>query len=165
MATTFLLQELDDHTRDYLLSIKENEGRGAPGIFVPISNSRPAVSCCFGVLIIGIMMPVTLYSSMILADPGGVALLQTAVLLLGGWLLFYGMRVNLGKKSSKVAGYWAYADPLFLYEATGEQVKVTPVEDVIEAQFTHNYNNGAYQNSIVRILLAGKNVVSLQVND
>ena len=49
-------------------------------------------------------------------------------------------------------------DPLFLYEAYREQITLTPVEEVAEASFTHNYNNGNYQNSVVRISMGGRNV-------
>jgi hypothetical protein len=162
---TFLLQELDDATQDYLLGVKKYEGRGYPGVYVPVSNSLPTVGCCLGVLLIGIMLPVTLYSDIILGDPTGVALLQTAVLLLGGWMIVAALRVRAGKASRRVAGYWVYADPLHLYEAKNDQVKVTPIDEAVEAQFTHNYNNGSYQNTVVRVLLPGKTVHSVTVND
>ena len=68
------------------------------------------------------------------------------------WLLVAAMpRSARGSKS--YAGHWVYVDALNLYEAYREQVTVTPIENVVEAQFTHNYNNGSYQNSIVRVQL------------
>ena len=54
-----------------------------------------------------------------------------------------------------------YADPLHLYEANREQVKITRIDDVVEANFTHNYNNGSYQNSVIRILLEGNTVTAV----
>ena len=104
MATTFAFEEFDDATHDYLLGVKEKEGRGFPGIYVPVKNTLPMVSCCLGVLLIGIMIPVTFASNIILGDPSGVALLQTAVLLLGGWMILYAVRARMGKSSRRVAG-------------------------------------------------------------
>ena len=95
---------------------------------------------------------------MIYDDPVRVALLQTAGLVIGGWLLLAAIRAKAVKGSSKIAGNWVYADPLHLYEANREQVKITRIDDVVEANFTHNYNNGSYQNSVIRILLEGNTV-------
>ena len=97
-------------------------------------------------------------------DPVRVALLQTGGLLLGGWLLVAAMRASAAKSGKKMAGYWVYVDSLHLYEAYREQVTVTPIEDVVEANFTHNYNNNKYQNSVVRIILSGNNVAQVTLN-
>ena len=102
MATTFAFEEFDDATHDYLLGVKEKEGRGFPGIYVPVKNALPTVGCCLGVLLIGIMIPVTLMSDIILGDPEAVALLQTAVLLLGGWMIVAALRARAGRASKRV---------------------------------------------------------------
>ena len=102
---------------------------------------------------------------MIYDDPVRVALLQTAGLLLGGWLLFAGIRSSACKGSSKVAGHWVYVDPLHLYEAYREQVTITRIDDAVEANFTHNYNNGAYQNSVVNVLLGGNSSGTVTLNN
>ena len=98
-------------------------------------------------------------------DPVRVALLQTGGLLLGGWLLVAAIRSKASKGGKKMAGYWVYVDSLHLYEAYREQVTVTPIEDAVEANFTHNYNNNKYQNSVVRVLLSGNNVVQVTLNN
>lgn len=164
MPTTFALEELDDATRDYLIEVRDKEGRGSPGVFAPVKSSLPAVGCVLGPVIIIVTLCATFFSGIILDDPGGVALLQTAGLLLGGWMFVAAFRVWMRKGSRKVAGNWVYADPLFLYQAKGEQVGVTDVTDVIEAQYTHNYNNGSYQNSVVRLLMPGNTVAAVTLN-
>src|SRR5207249_3126260 len=88
-------------------------------------------------------------------------LLQAAGLLLGGWL--FAATFRGAKGSNRVAGNWVYLDPLFLYEAYREQVTVTPVDDVFEARVTHNFNNNAYQNSVVTIMLSGNQVATVTV--
>jgi hypothetical protein len=166
MGTTFALEELDDATREYLIEVRDHEGRGSPGVFAPTKNPWPVVGCIVGPIVVGLTLILTLMPGVgiILDDPGGVALLQTAGLLLGGWMFTAAFRVWMRKGSKKVAGNWVYADPLYLYEALGEQVKVTPVTDVIEAQYTHNYNNGAYQSSVVRLLLPGNHIASVTLS-
>ena len=113
--------------------------------------------CIAGPIIIAATLAFTLttWIDVIYDDPVRVALLQTAGLLLGGWLLLAGVRSMAAKGNSKMAGNWVYVDPLHLYEAYREQVTVTRIDDAIEANFTHNYNNGAYQNSVIRLLLSG----------
>jgi hypothetical protein len=163
MSQTFNFEELDQATHDYLVAVRDAEGGGTPGVFVPSSDSLPGCGCVVGPIVIGTTLALTLtdWLDVITNEPRGVALLQTAGLLIGGWLLAAGFRG--GKGSDKVAGCWAYVDPLYLYEAFREQVTVTPIDDVVEAQFTHNYNNGSYQNSVVTIRLSGNNGKTLTV--
>lgn len=156
MATTFNFEELDAGTRDYLIAVRDAEGLGSPGVFVTTSDSLPGCGCIAGpiVVVVTLLLTLTTWAGVIYDDPVGVALLQTGGLLLGGWLFVTRFRASRG--SQKVAGTWVYADPLYLYEAYREQVTVTPIDDVVEAHFTHNYNNGAYQNSVVNISLGGR---------
>lgn len=164
MSQTFNFEELDQATHDYLVAVRDAEGGGTPGVFVPGSDSLPGCGCVMGPIIIGTTLALTLtdWINMIQSEPRALALLQTAGVLLGGWLLVAGFRGSKG--SDKVAGCWTYADPLYLYEAFREEVTVTPIDDVVEAQFTHNYNNGSYQNSVVTIRLSGTGVTTVNVS-
>lgn len=158
MSTTFNFEELDEATHDYLVAVRDSEGMGSPGIFAATKDALPGCGCIAGPIIIVVTLVCTLTTvlNIIYKEPLGVALLQTAGLLVGGWLLVAGFRG--GKGSNKIAGTWVYVDPLFLYEAYREQITLTPVEEVVEASFTHNYNNGNYQNSVVRISMGGNRV-------
>ncbi len=156
MSTTFLFEELDDATREYLTAVRDNEGAGAPGVFAPTSDSLPGCGCIAGpiVIVVTLLFTLTTWLGIIYEEPLKVAFLQTAGLLLGGWLLIAGFR---GKGGSKSAGTWVYVDPLNLYEAYREQVTVTRIDEVAEARYTHNYDsNGNFQNSVVEILLGGR---------
>jgi hypothetical protein len=163
MSTTFNFEELDDATHDYLVAVRDAEGLGSPGVFVATSDSLPGCGCIAGpiLIVVTLMLTLTTWLGIIYDDPVGVALLQTGGLLVGGWLLIAGFRG--GKGSDKVAGTWVYADPLFLYEAYREQVTATPIDEVVEAHFTHNYNNGAYQNSVVNISMGGNAVSTITI--
>jgi len=160
MSQTFIFEELDEATHDYLIAVRDNEGSGAPGVFAPSSSSMAGCGCIAGPIIVLVTLIFTLtnWIDVIYDDPVRVALLQTAGLLLGGWLLLAGIRSSASKGSKRVAGHWVYVDPLHMYEALREQVTVTRIDDAVEANFTHNYNNGNYQNSVIRILLGGNSV-------
>jgi hypothetical protein len=164
MSQTINFPDLDDATREYLLQVREHEGRGSPGVFAPVSSSLAGCGCILGPIITISVVAYTLFSDVLLKDPTKVAMLQTAAIMLGGWLVIAAFRIWSGKNSPKRAGNWVYGDPQFLYEANGEEVKITPVDDVLEAQFTHNYNNGAYQNSVVKLRTPSNAIVSAQVN-
>jgi len=165
MTTTYVFEELDEATRDYLLAVRECEGVGSPGIFAATSDSLPGCGFIAGCIIIFTTLILTLIPTVgiILGDPVGVALLQTAGLLVGGWLVLAIFRQ--GRGSRKIAGHWVYLDPLHLYQAFREQVTITPIDEALEATVTANYTNGAYQNSVVSILLPGRAHVSITITN
>ena len=162
MATTYLFEELDEATRDYLTAVRAAEGSGSPGVFAATKDSLPGCGCIAGPIVVIATLLGTLptWTGVIFNDPVGVALLQTAGFLVGGWLLAAGFR---GNGSSKNAGTWVYADPLHLYEAYREQVTITPIEELSDAHYTHNYDsNGNYQNSVIAISI-GRDVATVTI--
>jgi hypothetical protein len=167
MSTTFLFEELDPETRDYLLAVRDGKGKESPGVFAPVTNSLPGLGCFAGVGLIAVTLVVTLVPGIgvIFDDPNRVALLQTAGLVLGGWLLLAAVRVWGSQGGKKTAGHWVYADPLHLYEATGERVKVSPLDEVAEAKCEHVSKDGKYQHSTLGIHTAGKKKIVLTLND
>jgi hypothetical protein len=165
MATTFLFEELDEQTRDYLTAVRDSEGAGSPGVFAPTSDSLPGCGCIAGpiVVLVTLLLTLTTWLDLIFVDPVRLAMLQTAGLVLGGWLLMAKFRAGAGNKN---AGTWVYVDPLYLYEAFREQVTVTPIDEVADASYTHNYDsNGNYQNSVVNIVLGGNGFVAVTLSN
>lgn len=158
MAATYVFEELDAATRDYLVDVRDRQGRGAPGVFVPVKNSMPLLGVILGPCVVILTLICTLVPSVgvILDDPVRAAMLQTAGVLLGGWMFVAALRVWAGKSSAKYAGHWVYVDPLYLYQAGGDRVKVTQIDDASGAEVTQHYNNNAYQHSAVRIRTGGK---------
>ena len=151
MANTFLFEELDGATREYLTAVRQAEGSGSPGVFATAKDSLPGIGCFAGpiLVVVTLLLTIPTWTGIIFHDPVNVAMLQTAGLLLGGWLLLAGVRAKSGSTN---AGAWVYADPLHLYEGFREQVTVTNIEEVADANYTHNYDsNGNYQNSVVAI--------------
>lgn len=165
MPTTFVFEELDAATRDYLLAARARQGKGMPGVFVKQSNPLPVLGCILGPILIVFILIFTLIPTQIYNNPDGLACLQTAGLMLGGWMVLAAFRSWMSGSSRRVAGHWTYADPLNLYEANAEQVKVTPMKDIVEAAAVHNVNNGSYQNSVLKLKFADEHQFSLTLND
>src|SRR5262245_24212014 len=104
MSQTFVFEELDEGTREYLTAVRDAQGSGAPGVFAPASSSLAGCGCIAGPLIIIATLAFTLttWIDVVYDDPARVALLQTAGILVGGWLLFAAIRAALGKGSRKM---------------------------------------------------------------
>jgi hypothetical protein len=167
MGQTFVFEELDEATREYLLAVRDTQGEGAPGVFAPTTSSMAGCGCIAGpiVIIATLIMTLTTWINLVYDDPVKLAFLQTAGLLVGGWLLVAGLRTRSGRASKSIAGNWVYVDPLHLYEAYREQLTITRIDDALEAQFTHHYSNTTYQHSVVTIKLGGTNKHTIQLND
>lgn len=152
ISKTLHVEELDDTTREYLLRVRESRGRGMPGIFVPKNYYLPAVGCFFG---IAILIGTAILAWQVMEhEPLGVAMLETAGALLGGWMILAAIRVWLAGKSSSYAGHFVYSDAQTLYECKGAYVVVTDVHDVVEASSTQNFAQGKYQNTAIRVRTA-----------
>lgn len=165
MSKTFVFSELDDATREYLLAVRAREGKGMPGVFIKRSNSLPVIGCILGPIIIGVVLIATLFTDQVTAEPARLALLQTGGILLGGWMVLAAFRAWGASSSRSSAGYWTYVDPLFLYEATAEQVTVTAMSSVSEVTCVHNLNNDAYQNSVLTLKFEDSPQRTITVHD
>src|SRR5437899_159048 len=155
MSKTFIFAELDRDTREYLLEARERKGKGMPGVFAPLANPLPGCGAICGPIIILVTLLFTLtdWINLIYDDPNRVAFLQTAGLILGGWMFLYALRAWAGGKGSSVAGTWIYADALHIYEARREQVVITPIPDIFSITYDHKYQNNKYSNTVVKIAL------------
>ncbi len=150
----YLLEELDDDTRGYLLAVRDNRGKGMPGVYVP--NDRPTpmwlLAVGGGIAFVTLLFTLTTWLGVIHDDPLRVALLQTAVLVAGGWVASLPLRDRLRANRDDEAGRWLYADPLNVYEAAGERVIVSPTDAVRRADFEHHDDaQGNYQRTTIAL--------------
>jgi len=153
MATQkFQVEELDQESRDYLLAIRDSKGDGMPGAYVPQSNNLAGCGCLCGILVLGGTLAIA--SNQMTKEPLAVAMLQTAGILLGGWLIIYAIRVWMFKKGRGFAGNFIYADAQTLWECRGSSVTVTDLSELVEARQTKNYNNDKYQNTAIEVSTA-----------
>ena len=148
MSEKYRFEQLDRETRDYLISARDQLGKGTPGIFVGKSDYLPLVGMLLGFFILILTVLITFPPT---DPPVKEAMLQTAGLVLGGWLILAALRVWMSGKSGGYAGHFVYADPEFLYVARGFAIEVTDLAELREAKATHNYNEGKYQNTSIRL--------------
>jgi hypothetical protein len=160
MSDKYRFEELDRETRDYLLLVREREGKGLPGIYVGKSDSLPVVGIVLGfvVLLATVLMTVPPTD-----PPAKEAMLQTAGVLLGGWMIIAAFRVWASGKSGRYAGQFVYADPDCLYEASGSGIEVTELCELRDAKAVQNFNEGKYQNTSITLTL-GRDRKRIQVN-
>jgi hypothetical protein len=151
MAKQYYFEELDDASQEYLQKVRQREGEGFAGVFIGSSNWLPLVGLITGLVVIGVTMWFTLPP---LGHPLNTAMLQVAGFLLGGWMIVAALRVWAAAGGRHYAGHFVFADALNLWEASGPIVNVTRLDTIIGATGLDNFNEGAYQNTVVTIELA-----------
>lgn len=147
VSETFQFEELDGPSREYLLQVRERAGRGMPGIYVRENNYLPFLGCFFGSVVL-IVMAVVVFE-VITSNPLAVAMLETASLLVGGWMIIAAIRVWAARKGSRHIGHFVYVDADTLWECKGGHVVTTDIYGVIEARGTENFNQGKYQSTTI----------------
>lgn len=162
MQQTLFLDELDDESRQYLVTVKNQQGEGAPGVFVPTTNWLPLIGLIVGIVLIGIVLIFTLAP---LDNPFGMALLQTALLLPGGWMIVAALRVWIGAGVGTNLGHFVYADANRVWHAQGSKVTITELAGLEVAVATDNYNDGNYQNTTVEMGLRGGGHAAVTLNN
>ena len=153
MTTKYHFRELDDATQKYLLAARDSRGNGMPGLFVPQSSYLPLIGLLLG---IGLVFGVLLITLPPLDDPFKVALLQTAGIMLGGWMVVAAVRVWAARSGRSYLGHFVYADASWLWEAKGAFVRVTDLDGLRGASASDNFNQGKYQSTTVSLGLPGR---------
>jgi hypothetical protein len=154
----FESEELDEASLEYLRAVRASKGHGAPGVFLDEAvadvgvGSMPgwgAVAGC-GLLFFALILMYALLWN----DPLNLAMLLTALVVLGGWLIVAWVRVKLARGRASYVGHFKYVDPLYLWEGVGTGVIVTPLRGLQEARCRHKYaSHGSYESSDVRIVM------------
>lgn len=148
MTQTFVIEELDDASRSYLRAARDRKGAGVPGVFLPGSNYLPIVALIGG---IAVLIGIAWWTLPPLDDPLKTAMLQTAGLLLGGWLILYAVRTWIAAAGQNYLGHFFLADPLHLWQAKGASVKSTDLAELEHVKGTDNFNEGNYQNTTLTL--------------
>jgi hypothetical protein len=166
MNQRFECEEVDGDTLEYLRGVRRHEGEGMPGVYLDAKAASlagpwlPIAGAVTGAILIVVTLLITWRS---LDDPVNTAMLQTAGLFLGVWLIVAWLRLHLASKRPDWLGYFKFVDPLYLWHASGRGLWVTPLSNLRDADFHHRYdNNGNYTTSQVTVRL-GKGKVSIDV--
>jgi len=161
MSDTYRFEQFDRETRDYLVHARDQQGKGTPGIYVGKSDYMPLVGMFAGFFVLILTVLVTFPPT---DPPVKEALLQTAGLVLGGWLILAALRVWMAGKSGGYVGHFVYADPDFLYVAKGSTVEVTDLVNLSEAKAVHNHSDEKYKYTNISLVI-GRSRKTFQVND
>jgi hypothetical protein len=167
MAQRFEAEELDNESLEYLRTAYRTEGEGMPGVYLDAREAKlpaawlPVTGLVVGLVLIGLTLLVTMVW-LALDDPINVAMLQTAGLLLGGWMVLAWVRTLLERRRADYIGHFKYADSQYLWHGAGRGVWVTPLGQLEEATVSDNYaNEGQYTGSTVNIRL-GDGLIGLE---
>jgi len=130
MLDTFSYEQLDPATKAYLRDVRAGKGRGAPGVFYGQGSARPVWALLAGLVIMPTFLGIASISTkgqwqLWAGGPviNAAALLQTASILMGGWLILYAFRRWLASADS-FAGWFFYFDPAHAYIGEGETIRI-----------------------------------------
>jgi hypothetical protein len=160
---TYHFETLDEATKDYLRLARDNRGSEMPGICVHKSDFLPLLGLIIGIGLIVATLVLTLPPHFF-DNPTNEAMLQTAGLLVGGWMVIAACRVWAAKRSPRYLGHFVYADARHVWDASGALVRITDIGELREAKATQNYSEGKYQNTKVELSFPGERP-SLTVHD
>jgi hypothetical protein len=161
MTETYRLDELDRETRDYLAHARERQGRGLPGLYVGQTDAMPVLGIVLGFAVIIATVLMTIPPT---DPPAKEAMLQTAGLMLGGWMILAAFRAWAAARSGRYAGQFVYADADHLYRAHGSTLEVTDLGELRDVRAVPNFHDGKYQNTEV-VLKLGRDRRTVKVFD
>jgi hypothetical protein len=145
-AQRFESEELDRDTLQYLRTIREHAGRGAPGVYLSermaglsVAGFTPSRLPLWGLLagIALLLFSLLMVWLAILHDPFNVALLATGLFFLSGWLIVAWLRCLIARRRSNYLGHFKYFDPQYFWHALGRAVIVTPLRGLLDARWRH----------------------------
>ena len=123
MLESFDYAQLNPEAKQYLADVRRINGRGAPGIFQAVSDKRPYWALGVGICVLPLFLWIGYTST---KAPWATALLQTAGILLGGWLIWFGVRrwfVN----TENFGGYFYYFDADHAFIGDGERLSLARI--------------------------------------
>jgi hypothetical protein len=141
MAEQFLADELDDATYTYLRAVGKSRGAGMPGVYAAASNWMPFLGVLCGVLVLAGVLLLTWGS---VEDPTRTALLQTAGLILGGWLFISGVRGMAAESGPHDFGHFVFIDPRFVWQVKGGSVTAESLDGLHAVNVTHHHTDNNY---------------------
>lgn len=125
MLRTIDYVQLDDDTKSYLRAVRNSRGNGSPGVFLAGSAGLPIVAFLLGLVILPLFVWAGFSSN---KAAWANAMLQTAGVMLGGWLIVYAVR-RWTASPDKYVGKFFYFDPQYVYVGEGEQLRYARLDE------------------------------------
>lgn len=119
MLRTIAYSQLDPDTKAYLRAVRQAGGRGAPGLFHSSSDARAIIALLLGMVIAPLFVCMGYGTN---KAPWAMALLQTAGVMLGGWLVAYAFR-RWFAGLDRYAGKFVYFDAEHVFVGKGEELE------------------------------------------
>ena len=130
MLRTIAYSQLDPDTKAYLRAVRQARGRGMPGVFEATSDARAVFAFLIGLVVIPLFLWFG-YSTN--KAPWAMAMLQTAGVMLGGWLIVYAFR-RWFAGHDRYAGKFVYFDPEHVFVGKGEELAYARLDDDTAAE-------------------------------
>ena len=132
-SNTFIFEELDQQSKDYLLAISKNKGIGFPGVYA--SKLNYGILCIlFGIL----SLPIHIFISSIdqFAEPLALAMLQTALFMVTLWVQVRAFRL-FGFIRTK--NHFVFVDAKYYWDCNNYSARVVNIENI--KSFECNFND------------------------
>ncbi len=124
MFETFDYAKLDAEAKRYLRDVRRRGARGGlPGVYLAVSDNRPIWAALVGIVVLPLFLWIGYTSS---KAPWATAMLQTAGVLIGGWLIWFAARSRMAN-AERFAGYFYYFDTRHAFIGEGETIRVVPM--------------------------------------
>ena len=134
-SKTFIFEELDQPSKDYLLAIGKNKGNGYPGFYTYKSNSWWAFLVA-GIVFLG-GIPVVNFADTF-AEPKAQAMLQTALFLVGGWLVMLSFRRGGFFSNASDLCSFIFVDGKYYWNWNHYSVDVSNLENIKSFDYSFN---------------------------
>ncbi len=140
-SKTFIFEELNKPSKDYLLAIGRNKGDGFPGVYIFIYNYNSWwVFLCTGIVFLGGIPFVNWLDTF--AEPKAQAMLQTALFLMGGWFVMLWFRRKGYFSNASNLNSFIFVDEKYYWNWSHYSVDVINIENI---KFFECVRNDAYQ--------------------
>ncbi len=137
-SKTFIFEELDQPSKDYLLAIGKNKGDGFPGFYSYKSNSWGFY--LFAGILFLVCIPVVNFVDTF-AEPKAQAMLQTALFLVGGWFVMHSFRRGGFFSNASNLSSFVFVDEKYFWNWNYYSVDVINIENIkfFECNYNDNY--------------------------
>ncbi len=130
MLRTIAYTQLDPDTKAYLRAVRQAHGKSMPGVYDAGKDSRAGIAFFIGLVVVPLFLWLG-YSTN--KAPWAMALIQTAGVMLGGWLIVYAVR-RWTAGTDRYAGKFVYFDPEHVFVGKGEDLDYARLDEETAAE-------------------------------
>jgi hypothetical protein len=133
---TCRFNELDEETQQYLRQVYKLGGKRCPGVYLEFPPGPHLEKIALGVGPI-LMLVAVIWAANSTKSAYAVAMLFAGLMMLGGWLTWFGLRGAFRSDASLVE-HFVYFDPTHVYEFNSDDIVVTDISDFSKVKASSN---------------------------